>query len=166
MAPKKQQLLDLLREQKGRREAPGGTGGPSPSPAPSQPRRPLPPWIPLVAAVVVLGGLVWLLSGFFGGSEQFAVHAATWFGEAQQTQAVEESRGLRAQLPEGTEFDLRISDQADGTARYDLYVGSAGSKEGLAELLSTIRTASLPNLPAGARPFADATVALLTEPTP
>lgn len=164
MSPKKPELLDVLRRQESHKEAPGNPGTPSPPRAPSQSRRPLPPWVPLVAAVLVLGGLVWLLGSLFAGNgETYVVRAASWAGADQESQAKADSRALLAQLPADTAYDLRRLEAEDGAISFVLLLGEASAEDDLTPLLSTVRAASLPDAAAGERPFADAVIALASD---
>ena len=165
MTPKKPELLDVLREQQRRKEGPGEPGAQPPPRAPSKPRRPLPPWLLLLGAAVLVLGLVWLLSGLFGSGESYVVRAATWFGAAQEQQAKADSLELLGQLPPETDYDLRRLQAEDGTVRFVLLLGEASDEADLRPLLDTVRAASLPSSAVGARPFADAAVVLSSEIT-
>ena len=119
--------------------------------------------MPLVAAVLVLGGLAWLVSGLFGG-QQYSVRVHTWLGAAQLETAQSQGIALREQLPEGTYIKLHVMPKPDGDQDFALFVGKAGSVDELKPLLEFVHSATLPSLPAGERPFAGATIQPYTEP--
>jgi hypothetical protein len=114
--------------------------------------------------VVVLAGLAWLGSGLFGGGgDKFTIDAGTWSGTAQKDEAVRYALPLRAQAKqahgESIYFDLLEASQPDGTFTYKIVVGRAATVAELAELLEWVQGVTLPELPAGERPFADAKIA-------
>ncbi len=124
----------------------------------------MPPWVPLVLVVVVLGGLAWLGSGLLGGGgDKFTVHARSWHGEELEAEAARYARPLKAQAREAygdsIYLELLRSPHADGSLTYHIVVGKAATVTELAELLEWVQGVTLPDLPAGERPFADAIIA-------
>lgn len=161
MAPRKPELLDLLRKREGRNEGPGIPPGPKSPRVPFQSRRQLPPWVPLVLVVVVLAGLVWLGSGLLGGGDHYTIDAGSWYGEAQQAEAVRYAQPLKAQAEQAhgaIYIELLKTGQQDGTIAYQIVIGKAAKVSELASLLEWVQGVTLPELPAGERPFADAKI--------
>ena len=165
MTPKKGELLDVLRKQGDRPSTPAGAGGEQRALPPS--RRPLPPWLGLAFAALVLIGGIWGVTKLLGPGDdgsRYAVLAASWSGADQEgiarERALEVVRMLRVENPREYVHLRRIANGDE--VRWDLYVGPEPAEADLGPILDALKTVELPPS-SGEHPFAGAVVANFPE---